>query len=223
MTPTPIPTPGPSAAPRTHRAGVVVWGGLVLACLSGCPSGPKNFLNENDRLRSENIALRRRVQELEGDLKNQVQLVGTLQQQIEARTKLAEVSSADLPQVVGIRFGRYSGLVDTDQDGTVDTLRLYVQTYDQHGWFLPAIGPAKAQAVVIQPGQSPQIIAQQSLTPKQFERSYRSGITGSHFTLEIPFDGSLPQGVDQITVKVVLTDAATGVAHSHEQPISVRR
>jgi hypothetical protein len=196
--------------------------GAGAACLVLVGCGGRNYLNENDKLRSDNLALRQTVQELEESLRLRVAQVDSLQQAQGLRSRAEGAAASDLPRVVKVGLGRLSGAVDTDGDGHADLLRLYVLTNDQQGRFIPAIGPATVQAVAIEPGEPPRVLAERSFTPKEFVRAYRTGLMGTHFTLELPLPAALPEGVETATVKIVFTDASTGARLSCEEVVTVR-
>jgi len=195
---------------------------LVCYLASGGCQGPHNYTNENDKLRRENLYLSTQVKKLE----NAVQLGQSQARVLEARADRGQairgVEQSDIPQVAAIEFSRLSGAVDTDGDGRDDVIRVYVRPVDHLGRFLPAIGPAVVQAVAILPDREPEVLAHRKLSPKQFEASYRTGLTGSHFTLELPLPASWSGEVEQVTVKLTFTDAATGANHSHEQPMAIK-
>ncbi len=199
----------------------------VVACLAvvgmavGCQSGPRNFENENDRLRSENLQLQRRVADLQAQAQQKAALVHTLEQRIDAKPRVEGVAAGALPQVVAVKFSRFSGAVDTNGDGVDDVIRLYTQTLDQRGRFLPAVGPAVAQVVAINADAPPRPVATRRFTPDEFEQAYRTGITGTHYTLEVPLDAQATQSLEQVTVKLIFTDAATGAEHTREQAIAI--
>jgi hypothetical protein len=203
-----------------RRVGVWVW----LACgiaLGGC-QGPRNYTNENDKLRRENLHLSTKVKELKSAAQRSESQTRVLEARMDRGAALPGVTLSDIPRVMAIEFSRFSGAVDTDGDGRDDVIRVYVRPVDHLGRFLPAIGPAAIQAVAILPDRQPEVLAQRKLSPKQFEASYRAGLTGSHFTLELPLPASWPGEVEQVTVKLTFTDAATGARHSHEQPMAIK-
>lgn len=195
---------------------------LLFAVVAGCGRSG-DFLNENDRLRSENLILTRQVEELESALQSRSAQVQTLEKQLGHVAAVSGVSPEDLPRVVEVRLGRLSGAVDRDKDGIDDTVRLYVLTLDQRGRFMPAIGPASVQLVVLTPGEPPVVVNEKDYTPKQFEKAYRSGFTGSHYSLEIELGAGMPHDVAEVNAKVIFTDAATGAEHGCERGVKVRR
>ena len=203
-----------------RSAGIRVW--LVCVAMTGCQIGTRDYTNENDKLRGENLQLRAKVTELENALRQRQSQLKALETRIGNQGAVSGVAPSDLPHVVEIRFGRLSGAVDTDSDGRDDIIRVYAKTKDHLGRFLPAIGPAVIQAVVILPDRQPEVLAQRALTPKEFEASYRTGLTGSHFTIELTLPDQWPGEVEQVTVKLTFTDAATGASHRHEQAIAIQ-
>ncbi|MDX1682968.1 MAG: hypothetical protein R3336_07610, partial [Phycisphaeraceae bacterium] len=122
---------------------------LITVLVAGCSAGPRDFRNTNDRLRRENLELNDRIERLETDLEASQHHVATLQAQLETPVPAVEgVERSDLPRMVDIRLGRYSGLVTRDQQ---HTLRLYVQPVDQAGRMLPVAGRATVTLVAISP------------------------------------------------------------------------
>ncbi len=196
---------------------------VAMACLAatGCRRGPRNYLNENDQLRRDNMELRQQIQELEQAVALRVAEVERLQQQ-PGRTPVA-VEGAKVPHVTAVRFDRYSGAIDTDGNGTDDIVRLYVRTLDEQGRFIPAAGRAVVQAVLIKPGGITELLNEKTYDPQAFDAAYRSGLTGTHYTLELALPSPLPPDADQATVKLTFTDAATGASLTHEMPVSIHR
>jgi hypothetical protein len=205
----------------TGRVRLAVGGAplvLLALLLTACAGpDPAKISAESDRLRKENLDLSRQVDELKTKTDLQQAQINTLQQRLETKSKVEGVAPADVPAAVTLRFDRYSGFYDTDGDGQPDTLRVYLETLDQRGRFVPVAGRAVLQAVVITPDQPPAVLAQRDFEPAQFDQAYRTGFTGTHYTLEAKLAAPLPSGVNEATVKVTVTDAATGAVLSQQQ------
>lgn len=190
---------------------------LLVFLLPAC--GPRNFLNENDRLRKENLDLRRRVESLS-------QRAAGLKKRLEAEKRESEAGKS-LPEGVyqpaatSISIGRYSGGVDTDEDPANDTIRLYLSTTDRRGRFIQTLATVKVSAVAIPPGEQAKTVATATIDAKAFDQAYRSGITGTHYTLTIPVDpAAVPPGTEQLTVRVALTNLMTGQILEAEKTIN---
>lgn len=203
------------------RVRSLVTPAIGAACLASvaCHSGPRNFLNENDNLRRQNLELREKVDGLQKQIDLRVAEIDTLNAQHGSATRPA-LGGTDVPRVVKLDLDRYTGAIDTNGDGADDTLRIYLKTLDQHGRFLPAAGRAVVQVVAISPGTPPALIAEKTFEPREFDAAYRSGLTGTHFTLEVPLPAKPPAG--GATAKLTFTDAATNATLTAETPVKVR-
>lgn len=189
--------------------------------LVGCTRGPRNFHNENDRLRAENLQLQRAVEDLELALARKDDELGVMRQRLEGASP---VPGAQTPALTTIELGRYSGPVDTDGDGRDDVVRLYLKTLDQHGRTLPVEGTASVALVLLGDGdeQPPSAIADKAYDAQALRDSHRSGFTGTHYTFELPLNNA-PDGVSSLAARVTLTDAATGAKHEAVEAYTVTR
>lgn len=193
----------------------------VLPWMGGCSFGgasQSELAKQNDELRRHNLELERQTNDLRAKVAARQDEIKVLQQQV---GRQPAVEGAAVPTFTTLTFDRFTSAVDRDRDGGNDALRLYLKTLDQEARFIPVSGRAEVQVVVIEAGQDPVLLTSASFDPDQFARCYRSGITGTHYTLDV----NLPTPVDvrQVTVKVTITDAATGAAVSAEIPLRVAR
>ena len=200
------------AVQRTLLAGC---GALVVLSLGGC-FGPRNYLNANDRLRSENLKLKRQVQDLQQKVALEKGQVSALTQRL--HPKPAHMPGAVIPQLSKLEIGRFSG-VTTDQGKR--ELRVYLQTLDQHGRLLPVAGRATVKAVAIPDHGQPEVVAHRTFEPKAFDQAYRSSFMGSHYSLVLPLGKPLPTDVNQLVVKVVFVQAETAVTLRVEKQLAV--
>lgn len=190
---------------------------VTLCALTGC--GPRNFINENDKLRAENLELKSSIEELESQLKNREGELDAARQQLAGPE--SKIEGAELPVFSSLWFDRFTGFTDTDRDGEHDTLRVFLRPFDQDGRFLPMAGKATVSLVRINPDSDPQIVARQSFDAKTFKASYRESFMSSHFTLELPVDSGKLQSKETLIIQVVATEATTGIQHRYERPIEV--
>ena len=172
---------------------------LVLT-LTACSSGPKNFLNDNDKLRRENLDLKRQVDDLNAALQRRVDEVATLEQQLADNGD----TNARAPRLTTVKLGRYSGVVDTDGYGAPDLFRLFVVTLDQDGRFLPIRAEAVVRVVELPVEGEPRLIVRQEFSPVQVKDNYRSGFTGTHYRLEVALPADTPP---DFTVRVTLVES----------------
>lgn len=202
--------------------GLLASGALALSlpgCISGRVGGSTAPDVVIDELRQSNLDLQRQIAELNQKLEDRQAQIQTLNQQVQGAQAVAGV---DVPRAVAIRFDRYSGGVDTNNDGRDDVLRLYVKPHDQQGRQIPVAGTASVQAVAIVPDKQPEQVAQRSYALQEWEASYRSGITGTHYTLELPLPEKMVEGIKELTVHVTVVDGATGAKLSHQAVLMIR-
>jgi hypothetical protein len=185
---------------------------LAAVCLTSalltCGCGQRRFTNEND-------ALRVKVLELETELAALKQRNAELEAELAAaaaadRALPAEIT-ANIPHVAGIAISRLSHLRDADEDGTPDTLVVYVNPTDGLGRFVQLVGRLSLHAALLPMDEQPRTIVRVALTPDEVRAAYRSAITGTHYTIEAPI--SLPEDADafaECDVRVAYEDGRSG-------------
>lgn len=200
----------------TRVVSIFVLFALVSSLLGGCVQrGPRDFINENDRLRRENMELRETVAELR-------QRTADLERSLETERARGDSPLADLPAsvqpptVTRIEVGRFSGGIDTDGDGADDAVRLYLNTLDARGRFVPVVGEVRVSIVAVPPGEEARTLATVEHGPEQLQQAYRSGFAGTHYTLIAPVDEPVPEDLNTVLVRVRLTDLLTGAQHNAE-------
>ncbi len=207
--------------------GAVRWA-LLLAVVSlpmvlvGCHVGPRNFENENDRLRAEVQKLQQEKAELQQKLDLRLGELETLRHQQASGSATQPMPGAEPPTLAKLQFGRYSGGVDNDDNGVDDLIRVYLRPLDQQGRLLPVAGRATVQVVAIPDEGEPHMLAERTYSAKQFNDAWRSGFTGQHYTLEVKLPSNLPENLEQVTVKVSFTQAQTGAHLSEQKPFRIR-
>lgn len=192
----------------------------LLLGLTACSAPPRNFVNDNDRLREENLLLRRQVDTLEKNVAERLAEISAMEQRLASDGQ--GIERARIPALTSIRFGRYTSAIDTDADGRDDTVRVYLLTLDQESRFLPVAARAVLTLTAITPDATAAVIATRTFEPADFDSAYRSGFTGTHYTLDLPLPDALPADLTRLTLKAFVTDAATGVTLEHEKPLPVR-
>lgn len=194
---------------------------VLVAALPACRiGGPRNFNNDNDKLRAERLELQRRIETLEQDLESRLGEIATLRAQLDA-DRPSDFQGVNTPTLSQIKFGRYSGAIDSDGDGTDDMVRLYIEPRDQRNRLLPVAGKATVQLVDIPADGPAKTIAQKRYDPKELESTWRSTFLGSHFTLELELPSPLPTIDGQITAKVILIEATTAAQFETQMPLRI--
>ena len=188
---------------------------LLLLSGGGCQIGPRNFTNENDKLRKQNLELEQQVSQLQTKLDGRLGELKALRSKYESEP--AFVPGADTPVLSTIAFDRYTNAVDTNNDGSDDTLRVYLDTFDQNQRFIPVAGRAVLQAAVIEEDKEPFLVVNKTYGPNAVKNAYRSGMMGTHYSFEAKLPDDLPEATQEITVKLTFTDAATGATFTTQK------
>jgi hypothetical protein len=202
---------------------VTLWGAASLGCK------PRHFETEADLLRAQVLQLETEVQHLE---RREAELRAQLRRYRRAQDRMQDLDDPDIaefvPQVVDISVGRLSHARDLDRDGRPDTLMVYVHPRDSRGRFIQMVGEVRINAIILPEAEDAITIGRERFGPGEVRDAYRSGITGTHYAIEVRL--SLPEGADlewieqqQATVRVTFIDGQTGLRHTAERAIDLRR
>ncbi|MFA9476894.1 hypothetical protein ACERK3_01175 [Phycisphaerales bacterium AB-hyl4] len=198
----------------------------MLPSTTGCQitvGGERTVGQENDRLRAENLSLRRQNRQLQEQVDARDDQVQGLRERISTAQDAPAIEGVDPPQVARLSFSRISGPVDLDGDDRHDVIRIYLQTQDQHGRILPVAGRATVRAIHLTDEGESQIIAMRVYEPAELDAAWRHNFTGIHYTLELPLPETLPTGTTELTVHVSLLEAQTGARLTRQEAMTVRR
>lgn len=186
---------------------------LVFALVTGCTVGGTSSAGaENDRLRKENR-----------DLREQVALLTA--QRDEALSKLAGGAGvAASSRVAGIEIGRFSGFAPADAARPATAVLAYIQPYDGERRFTQVSGELTVTATLAPgPGVTGEAveIASRTLSPGEVRAAYRSGLTGTHYTVELPLTPALERRAGTLTIRAEFRDAESGVAHKAARDVTI--
>lgn len=190
---------------------------MLFLLLTGC--GPKNFLNENDKLREENLRLKQQVEALNSQMELRLGEIEALRAQSAGERAIRD---ADPPVLAKIAFDRYTGALDTNEDGRDDLVRVYLKPLDHQNRLFPVAGRLKLQAVALQDDAPPMLLASRTYEPDEFDKAYRANFTGYHYTLELPLPESLDPAITSVTVRATFTEAVTGLELTEEQIVKLK-
>jgi len=203
---------------------LAAWVLLTLAVFgaAGCRIGGdgKSFKNENDELRAENLKLSRAIDAF----KDRVRLLGSELSTLRAdRQGDAPLPGAIPPVLSALKFARYTGPIDTDDDGADDRVVLYIQPVDQLGRMRVVAGRLNVQAVSLKAQTPPRVVADRTYEPREFDERWRTGLTGDHYSIDLDLPAGLPDDVQSVTVQLTLTEAGTGVVVEAQESFVLRR
>ena len=206
------------AAAKSSLLFVVAMGIGAASCQSTARIGGTTPTGEViDDLRKKNTQLQQEVQQLEQKLAQRIKELE------DPQADGAGGQGAGLPRVSRLRFARYSGAIDTDDDGADEVVRLYLQTLDQHDRFILAAGRAVVQVVAIRPEQKPMLLAEGTFEGDVFDQTYRSSLLGTHYRLEVDLPDDLDPSIRSTTVKLTFADTVTGRTLERQLMVRIER
>ncbi len=209
---------------------IVLAGLLAVVLLNAVGCGPRDFRNENDRLRAEvmqleetNERLERRLRELEAELRRV------------DRSDLDPEIREQIPHVVRIEVERYSHLRDRSGDGQPDELVLHVTSRDGRDRFVNLLGRLSVRGIRMagEVGEeSAPIMVDRSFDAEAVRGAYRSGFMGTHYSFRIPLGEpeDRADGVqrhvfgpnDSLAIRVEFDDALTRRVMVDERVVRLR-
>ncbi|MBB6429406.1 hypothetical protein [Algisphaera agarilytica] len=197
----------------TFRPNALAWITLSVAALQvGCSArvggDGRSLSQHNDELRRDNQELRQQIDETQKQL---ALLESELRVYREDAAGSGAIPGAVAPVFSGLEFGRYSGPIDSNGDGTDDEVRLYIKPTDQRGRTLVVPGQVKVQLLDVT-GDSPEVLLEKLWEPADWDAAYRSGFTGDHYSLTLALAEELLADRDTLNVVVQLTEATRGTS-----------
>lgn len=198
-------------SPRPDRARSVLPSACALAASTAvfACAGPKNFDNENDRLRRELADARAEIDRL---TESERRLAAALEAERNATERRAPSAQALalLPKAERLSLGRLSGPVPGG--GAVD---LYISPLDDRARFVQVAGTLTVRLDLLPPPESgsasePRLLATLELGPTELREAYRSSLTGTHYSVRVPIVPPLGPQEGSLGCSVRLDDLVTG-------------
>ncbi|MBM4107860.1 MAG: hypothetical protein FJ255_03470 [Phycisphaerae bacterium] len=189
---------------------------LCVACLPllGCRVGGGGIEAENDRLRRERHDLGERVAALETE---RDELRAKVHELNLARGAGLDADALDaLPRVAALEIDGLSGLVPPEPSRDAERVAVYVRTLDGRRRFTQGVGTLTVRCELLPPvgGPGPARSASRTLSAGQVREAYRSGIAGTHYTVEVPLAVPSSDRRGTLVVRAELRDALTGAVHA---------
>jgi len=196
---------------------------ILVAALWGCTLGGSGKAgDELDRLRREN----RRLADESAALAAERDELSTKVREAAREGPLPPDVVEALPRCASIEIGRYSGISPAGRTARPTGLVVYIEPLDGKRRFVQVAGVLSVTARLLPragaPGDGVEL-ARVTLGPRELREVYRSGLGGTHYTIEVPvaFDAdALATGT--LILQAELRDAVTGTTHRATRSIEPR-
>lgn len=220
-----LPARRPLAAAVRRRANAALLC-IALAGIPGCNVGGKGTLSkQNDALRRERLELKDRITSLESQLAEANAKIAESQRAI-ASPLPADVVAA-MPRVASVEIDTFTGFTPTDPAAPIESIAVYVRPLDGLRRFTQGVGTLAVEATVLGPIDTSNAPAGSApserelsgagaerltrlLSPAEVRDAYRSGLTGTHYEVQLPLARPATDRARRVLVRVEFTDAITG-------------
>lgn len=184
--------------------------------LGGCSSSDPNdsLWGQVKSLNGEKDMLTARAESLEKENQQLRQQLQTLQA-IDGQQR-----AAILDTLAKIEIGNRSGLYDKDNNGSKETLAIYLEPIDSSQDKVKAPGRVEVELWNLD-ASNPQgaLLKQWIVEPEQLKTLWAGTMMSSFYRLSFPVDGIVKGNEKGLTVKVRFTDYIAGKIFSAQQPI----
>ena len=206
--------------PYIRRAsGIVRRASFIFAfCLlvfSGCNNANEKakMLEEIEQLTSQNKELTERAEKAESQNK---QLTG----QVQVLTALPEdVRAESLYNLQQIKIGRYTDFFDKDNNGTKETLIVYIQPSDDQGDKIKASGTVEVELWDLNKPDGHAMLGQWKVEPEELKKSWYATLITINFRLTFDITDIVEDFDKPLTVKVRFTDYLSGKTFEDQKVI----
>jgi hypothetical protein len=185
----------------------------MCAALSGCRSGDRTVWHTLEDTKRQNTEMTLQIQHLQEEnrqLKQQVQTLSSL----DAQTRLS-----DLDTLTKIRLHKRTGLYDLDENGTVESLIVYLQTIDSQQDQVKTAGQCRIELWNLNKPAEQARLAEWILTADALHKTWGGNIFSQYYRIVLPLE-EVPAEGDTLTVKAVFTDLLTGKVFTDQIVIS---
>ena len=184
--------------------------------LAGCGGQNNTLWDDIEALKKENTDLSMQVQTLQQENDQLNEQVDTLSV-LDKNTRLQNIDTLDK-----IRINKRTGLYDTDENGTKETLIVYVEPLDTAQDYVKAVGTVKVELWNLNSDIVDVKLADWTLEPTETQKFWGGNIFASYYRLPFEIADILSGQEKELTVKVTFTDFFSGRVCRNQTTITVQ-
>ncbi|OQY04583.1 MAG: hypothetical protein B6I25_06765 [Planctomycetales bacterium 4572_13] len=139
---------------------------ILAAMLTGCGSGKQRQWDTLKNCKQENTELSMQVQRLESENTQLTEQVNTLST-LDAAARLEALDTLEK-----IRIGKHTGFYDKDDDGTNETLVVYLEPLDSAQDYTKAVGKVNIQLWDLNAAENKAKQAEWTLEPAELHKTW---------------------------------------------------
>ena len=186
-----------------RRIDMFIVAALTAGLLAGCSSGEKRPWNTLEACIQANTELSMQVQHLEAEntqLTGQVNTLSTL----DAAARLESLDTLEK-----IHIGKRTGFYDKDDNGTNETLVVYLEPLDTTQDYIKAVGRVDIELWDLNAADDRAKLAEWTLEPNELHKTWGGTIFAGYYRIKLPLEIP-PNQQKEYTLKVSFTDYLTG-------------
>lgn len=186
--------------------------GMTTALVAGCRAPVRTPWDNLREAQESNTELSLQVQSLEKENEQLRRQVATLSG-MEEEKRLEELNT-----LTAIKLHRRTGLLDKNNDGTSDTLMVYLQTLDAQQDSVKAAGRCVIQLWNLAETSGQAKLAEWTMEPADLQTLWGGTIFAQYYRIALPLADTTAVG-EQLTVRAVFTDLLRGKVLSDQLPV----
>ena len=177
---------------------------FAVILLTGCGGDNHALWNDIEGLKKENTDLSMQVQSLQQENSQLAEQAGTLSG-LDKNIRLQDLDTLDK-----IRLNKRTGLYDTDENGTKETLMVYIEPLDTAQDFIKAIGTVNVELWNLNTDAAEAKLANWTLKPTETQKLWGGNVFAGYYRLPFEVADILSGQEKELTVKVTFTDFLSG-------------
>ena len=171
--------------------------------LAGCGEKQKRPWDTLTECEQENTELSMQLEELQNQNTQLAEQIATLSK-LGQKDRLPAISTLEK-----IRIGKLSGFYDKDNDGSKETLVVYLEPIDTAQDTIKAVGEVVVELWDLNALEDNAKLHAWTVEPNKLPTAWGGNIFDSYYRLECPLENTLTEG-KEYTVKATFTDYLSG-------------
>jgi len=142
-----------------------------------------------------------------------------LEKQLEVLSGLPAEKLENLYELRKIKITRYTGFYDKDNDGTKETLIVYIQPIDEENDIVKATGAVDVQLWDLNRNSDEALLGQWRVEPDELKKLWFATLITINYRLTFDVAGKIENTEEPLTVRVTFTDYLTGRVFTEQKVI----
>ena len=121
-----------------------------------------------------------------------------------------EIAVSDIYHLQHVKLTGYTGLYDSDKDGSIDRLNVYFQPMDQDGDIIKAAGKVEIELWNLNTKPDKALVGHWQISPLELRKKWYASILTINYRVSFELPDSVSALKTSLTVKISFTDLLSG-------------